>query len=248
MARWLQYRWQAVVGSGLVGRMSILEAISVPAGVPLRGRMAVRPPRGAVPDIARLVGAAGWARLAPDIRRRFAPGHAHAAPVYRGRLEMACSPAGFVFALLSRLLGAPLPALRAASMPAEVHVRESAAGGVVWERRLGAGLCVRSTKRCDPDGGLVEQTDGGIGMHLAVFEEAGALVFESRGYFLDFGRGWRLKVPALLTPGRCRVSHAPEGPDASRFRFTMSMVHPIWGRTFHQTGIFEDPADEECAP
>jgi len=231
-----------------MARMSILEAISVPAGVPLRGRVVARRAHDATPDIARLVGAAGWARLAPDIRRRFAAGHADAAPIYRGRLDMSCSRVGFVFALLSRLFGAPLPALRAASVPAEVRVLERAGGGVVWERWLGAGLCVRSTKRCDPDGGLVEQTDGGIGMHLAVFEEAGALVFESRGYFLDFGRGWRVTVPALLTPGRCRVTHAPEGPDAARFRFTMTMVHPLWGRTFHQTGVFEDPADEECAP
>jgi len=25
------------------------------------------------------------------------------------------------------------------------------------------------------------------------------------------------------------------------FRFTLSMVHPLWGETFHQTGVFADP-------
>jgi len=40
----------------------------------------------------------------------------------------------------------------------------------------------------------------------------------------------------------CRVEHRDEG--AGRFRFTMAMVHPWWGLTIHQTGVFNDPKEE----
>jgi hypothetical protein len=63
------------------------------------------------------------------------------------------------------------------------------------------------------------------------------MVFTSRGFFLAVGR-WRVPIPALLTPGRCRVEH--RAIDAARFRFTLSMVHPLWGTTFRQTGVFTD--------
>jgi hypothetical protein len=48
-------------------------------------------------------------------------------------------------------------------------------------------------------------------------------------------------VPQLLTPGTCRVEHRDEGP--GHFRFTLSMRHPVWGTTFHQTGVFADPKE-----
>jgi hypothetical protein len=35
------------------------------------------------------------------------------------------------------------------------------------------------------------------------------------------------------------VSHRDLG--AGRFRFTLAMTHPLWGQTFHQTGVFADP-------
>jgi hypothetical protein len=75
-------------------------------------------------------------------------------------------------------------------------------------------------------------------MALRVFEDDGALVFESQRYFFALGR-WHLPVPALLSPGVCRVSHRDLG--AGRFRFTLTMTHPRWGQTFHQTGVFADP-------
>ena len=46
---------------------------------------------------------------------------------------------------------------------------------------------------------------------------------------------------AAPTPGTCRVSHRDLGD--GRFRFTLSMVHPLWGRTFHQTGVFADATE-----
>ena len=61
------------------------------------------------PDFHALVGDAGWRRLHPDIRDRFAPGHADRLLLYRGRMTVRCSPIGRIFALLARMIGGPLP-------------------------------------------------------------------------------------------------------------------------------------------
>ena len=156
-------------------------------------------------------------------------------------MKLECSRVGRCFAALSRIVGAPLTAMRAEAVPAVVRVSNDGRGGVIWERRFQATGCdaavVRSTKELGPDGLLFERTDGGLGMALAVFEQDGALVFESRRYELVLGHR-RLVVPAFLTPGVCRVTHTDLG--AGRFRFTLTMEHRLWGRTFHQTGDFVD--------
>lgn len=197
-------------------------------------------------DMAALVGAAGWARLPVAVQRRFAAAHADTA--YRGHMDLACSRVGRIVALVSAVFRGPLTGRNAQQVPTTVQVRGNGRGGVVWERRFQRDAdggraapehIVRSTKEIDTDGvTLRERTDGGLSMALRVFEEDGALVFESQRYFLALGR-WRLPVPALLSPGVCRVSHRDLG--AGRFRFTLTMTHPLWGQTFHQTGVFADP-------
>lgn len=192
-------------------------------------------------DLAALVGAAGWGRLPAAVRRRFAL--AHAAVVYEGHMDLQCSRIGRVFAALSGLFGGPLSTARAEGVATRVRVSHDARGGVVWERQFSrcsgsAARVVRSTKQPGPDGGLEEHTAGGLAMRLAVFEQGGALVFESRGYFLALGR-WRVPVPAWLTPGTCRVEHHDLG--AGRFIFNLTMRHRWWGETFRQTGVFLDP-------
>ena len=186
-------------------------------------------------DLAALVGAAGWSRLPSTVRRRFAldPG----AATYAGTMELRCSPVGRVFALLSRLFGSPLRGVSEAALPASVRVFDDGRGGMVWERHFRTQV-VRSTKQLDADGGLLERADGGLSMRLRVFEQDGALVFESHRFLLLLGR-LRVRVPALLTPGTCRVVHADLG--GGRFRFDLDMVHPLWGCTFHQSGVFADP-------
>ena len=188
-------------------------------------------------DLAALVGAPGWSRLPPAVRRRFGVGHG--AATYAGTMELRCSPMGRVFARLSRLFGSPLCGVSEAALPASVRVFDDGRGGMVWERHFRTQV-VRSTKQLDADGGLLERTDGGLSMGLRVFEQDGALVFESHRFLLLLGR-LRVRVPALLTPGTCRVAHTDLGDGL--FRFDLDMVHPLWGCTFHQSGVFADPVD-----
>lgn len=187
-------------------------------------------------NLPHLVGASGWSRLPPAVQRRFGP--AHADTVYRGHMDLHCSGFGRCFAWFAKFLGSPLTTARAARVPTTVKVF-AAGSGVVWERRFEQSVgTVRSTKELDTHGGLQERTDGGLAMSLAVFEEGGALVFQSRRYFLAWGR-LRLPVPAWLSPGVCRVEHHDLGH--GHFRFTLTMRHPLLGETFSQTGIFTDP-------
>ena len=194
-------------------------------------------------DISALVGPEAWQALSPAILRRFASQHAPVA--YAGHMELRTSRVGRLFAWAAQLLGSPLADSRAELVPTQVQVASDGRGGVVWSRQLGecgsaGSQSVRSTKRLGPGGQLEECTEGGLSMTLQVCVEQGALVFYSRRYFWLLG-GRRLPVPALLTPGVCRVEHRDEGP--GRFRFTLEMTHPLWGRTFYQTGVFTDPLE-----
>lgn len=189
-------------------------------------------------DLPAVVGPAAWARLPAAVQRRFA--QAHHDVTYHGHLALHCSRVGRFFALASRLLGGPLTGLRGV-VPAVVHVYSDRIGGVVWERRLhsnGRETLVRSTKLAGGARRVVERTDGGLSMELDVFEAGGALVFRSRRYFLALG-AWRLPLPMAVMPGVCRVEHHDLG--GGRFRFLLSMVHPWWGTTFVQDGVFHDP-------
>ncbi|KQO12234.1 hypothetical protein ASF11_16970 [Acidovorax sp. Leaf76] len=201
-------------------------------------------------DLQALAGAAAWARLPAAVQRRF--GTAHADVSYHGHLDLRCSLIGHIYAALTRPWGGPLTHIHTTALPATVHVSHNGRGGVVWERcfhtgtgatndngtHTGADRTVRSTKELGADGTLLERTDGGLAMSLDVLEEDGALVFRSRRFWWVVA-GLRIPVPTLLTPGTCRVAHTDLG--GGQFRFTLSMVHPLWGETFHQSGVFTDP-------
>jgi hypothetical protein len=214
----------------------------------LSPRLHRAPMRTAAPlDLPTLVGAAGWARLPQAVQRRFGTDHADA--TYIGRMDLHCSRIGRFHALLARFFGGPLTRTNAHSVPTTVRVYDNGRGGVVWERCFHRGAkggerVVRSTKEVGANGGLLERTDGGLSMALDVFEEDGALVFLSRRFQLVLGR-LRVTVPALLTPGVCRVTHTDLGQGL--FRFTLTMVHPLWGETFHQSGVFVDPPCESAS-
>lgn len=188
-------------------------------------------------DLATLLGPAAWARLPAAVQHRFAAGHADA--TYRGHMDMRCSRLGRLLAWLVKPLQSPLVAANASGVPTTVCVR-AVGGGVMWERAFDGGVGrVCSIKELGPGGALQERTRGGLGMALDVFEHEGALVFQSCRYFLDLG-ALRIAMPQWLSPGTCRVEHRDLGHGL--FRFTLSMTHPLWGETFHQTGVFADPA------
>lgn len=190
-------------------------------------------------NLAALVGPTAWQRLPPAVQRRFAAGHQ--AITYRGLMDMRCSRLGRALAWLVKPFSSPLITANARGLPTTVHVR-SVGAGVEWDRHFENGLgSVCSTKELDAAGQLQERTRGGLGMTLDVFEQGGELVFQSRRYFLELG-GWRVAVPQLLSPGTCRVEHRDLGDGL--FRFTLSMTHPLWGETFHQTGVFLDPTPQ----
>ncbi len=212
-----------------------------------RFRRAAAAPAAAPLDLPALVGAAGWARLPLAVQRRFAAGHADV--TYTGHMDLQCSRIGRIHALMARLFGSPLTGANARAVPTTVRVHDNGRGGVVWERSFHQGdtpaaRIVRSTKEVGADGGLLERTDGGLSMALDVFEENGTLVFRSRRFALVLGRV-RIPVPSLLAPGVCRVTHTDLG--SGLFRFTLAMAHPLWGQTFHQSGIFTDPACESSS-
>ena len=94
---------------------------------------------------------------------------------------------------------------------------------------------VRSTKRCDGRGALIEELPCGLSMPLAVFERGGVLHFLSSSYYFRC-LGLKLTVPAALPPGRTHVEHIDEG--GGWFRFTMSVSHPWLGEVYFQTGRF----------
>jgi hypothetical protein len=199
------------------------------------------PPRDAGPDFEALVGPFGWRRLHPEVRRRFSA-DGHDAVTYPGRLDVMRNWAGLTFALAAKALGGPLPLAAASDAGALVCVRSNGQGGVIWERWLElkpgrAPLRIASTKQVDESGRLLECVEGGLGMALRVFERDHGLVFESQSYFLTLaGRRWTL--PGWATPGVCRVAHHHVA--AGEFRFTLTIDHPWFGRTFTQSGIFID--------
>ena len=204
-------------------------------------------PTTAALDLPALVGAAAWSRLPLAVQQRFSVGHDDV--TYTGQMDLRCSVIGHVYAAFARVLGGPLTHLNTTAVPTTVRVCDNGCGGVVWERAFhvkqrGHARIVRSTKEIGADSSLLERTDGGLSMSLDVFEESGALVFRSRRFWLVLNMGRlgniRLPVPALLTPGTCRVEHTDLGDGL--FRFTLRMVHSLWGETFYQSGVFADPA------
>jgi hypothetical protein len=85
--------------------------------------------------------------------------------------------------------------------------------------------------------GLEEHVGCGVGMALRLQVADGALVFHSDHFFLSW-RGWRLRLPAWLAPGRITVSHADLGD--GRFLFTLDVNHPRLGLLIRQVAAFRE--------
>jgi len=191
---------------------------------------------GARHGLREVLGTDAWNRLPEAVRERFAD--ATEAADYAGAFEVVrASLLGRVFAWLGTLFGTPVAPRAELNVEACVRVRPTA-DGVSWDREYrwadGTRHLVRSTKRVDEHGKLIEKLPARLCMPLDTFEEGGVLHFVSRGYYFDLGiKVW---LPGLLSPGVTHVEHIDLGH--GWFRFTMSVMHPLFGEVFFQTGRF----------
>jgi hypothetical protein len=187
-----------------------------------------------------------WGRLPVAIWRRFSKRVADGATVvYVGQIEEASfSRVGWWIAQAARLIGGPLPTIAETGVPIIVTVTEDAAGGgQIWTRicarRDGFPQVIHSAKRFAGPTGLQEYVGLGISMSLRISVEHDALVFTSTEYALQLGR-LRLTVPDWLTPGDLTVVHSDRG--GNRFRFTLEIIHPHFGRLLRQSAAFSEGA------
>ena len=188
------------------------------------------------------LGQRAWRRLKPEVRCRFSVRPAGNGRIrYRGimsRVELTFM--GWCFAQACRLIGSPLAPCCGRNVPMRIVLSEDAQlGGVAWKRTyLFANrrpFTVVSTKTHEEKGGVTEHIGSGFSMRLKLQERSGGLVFVSTGYDVSFF-GLRFRIPNLLTPGVTTVTH--EQIKGSRFRFSLSVDHPILGRTIFQEGEF----------
>jgi hypothetical protein len=189
------------------------------------------------------LGPRAWGRLPAAVRRRFADPSLSAE--YVGEFEIVrASRLGRLLAWMCRLIGTPIAPRTGLGVPAVVRVGP-VPRGVQWRRDYHwpdhSISRVRSTKVITPSGLLVEELPARLCMALDLSEESGALLFVSRYYYLNLTLPWlggelHLPLPRLLSPGTTRVEHRDESQ--GWFRFTMTVVHPLFGELFYQTGRF----------
>jgi hypothetical protein len=188
--------------------------------------------------LREVLGATAWSRLPEAVRERFADTTAVA--TYAGAYEVVrASALGRVFAWIGTLFGTPVAPRAENHVAARVLVRPDARG-VAWDREYlwadGTRSLVCSTKVVTEDGLLIEMLPARLCMPLDTYVEGGVLHFVSRGYYFHLGAGFRLWLPALLSPGVTHVEHIDLGH--GWFRFTMTVTHPLGGEVYFQTGRF----------
>jgi hypothetical protein len=184
-----------------------------------------------------VLGTTAWSCLLEAVRERFADSTAVRST--RGVRGGTGEPPGRVFAWVGTLFGTPVAPRVESHVAARVLVRPDARG-VAWDREYlwadGTRSLVCSTKVVTEDGLLIEMLPAHLCMPLDTYVEGGVLHFVSRGYYFHLGAGFRLWLPALLSPGVTHVEHIDLGH--GWFRFTMTVTHPLGGEVYFQTGRF----------
>ena len=188
--------------------------------------------------LREVLGATAWSRLPEAVRERFA--ETTAVATYAGAYEVVRANAlGRVFAWLGTWFGTPVAPRAENHVAARVLVRPDARG-VAWDREYlwadGTRSLVHSTKVVTEGGLLIEMLPARLCMPLDTYVEGGVLHFVSRGYYFHLGAGFRLWLPTLLSPGVTHVEHIDLGH--GWFRFTMTVMHPLAGEVYFQTGRF----------
>ena len=207
--------------------------LTPPLTHPLTNKGVANGPSHGLRDV---LGTEAWNRLPEAVRERFAD--TAEAVSYAGAFEIVrASALGRLFAWLGTLFGTPVAPRAELNVEARVHARPNALG-VAWDREYrwadGARHLVRSTKLVDEHGKLIEKLPARLCMPLDTFEDGGVLHFVSRGYYFDLGI--KLWLPRMLSPGVTHVEHIDLGH--GWFRFTMTVMHPLFGEMFFQTGRF----------
>jgi hypothetical protein len=186
-----------------------------------------------------------WSDLHADIRHRFDKNPELGKPLlYTGVLsELTCSPAGKVWACLARpfINGALIPHTDA-NFPVDIEVYSRRGDPAIYKQRiyhLNGRKPVQFTSfmRESRRGEVLEYVGSGLGMTLLLDVRDGNLHFESAGYFWQLG-GVRIRIPALLTPGKTYLCH--RNCDSTSFAIRIRIEHPVFGTTFTQAGSFRE--------
>ncbi len=187
----------------------------------------------------------GWQSVYPDIRARMDRLlTSRTETVFEGSGCVRRSPVGWVFAQLSRLLGAPLVRGQGERVKIRVRVAPTANGLRCWHREFefadGTRQLVQTTKTVHPKLGFVDAVGAEgeklLAMKMHVWSRGKSLFFSSDTYILRF-RFFTIRLPAILTPGNLFAEHRDEGNGV--FRYILAFRHPIWGETFYQDGLFK---------
>ena len=191
-----------------------------------------------------LLGVRAWQQLPFAIRKRFSKRlEAGQTATYTGTIDqVTISKGGWLLAQALRVIGAPLPLHDETGIAAVVTVTEDGkTGGQIWSRLYASRnyfpQIIQSSKRFSGPTGLEEYIGYGITMALKAQTTATAIIFESAGYYVQIGK-WRLALPNFMTPGQVTVTHEEVTSDI--FRFSLQLVHPVFGPLIKQSGVFQE--------
>jgi hypothetical protein len=188
---------------------------------------------------------AEWAKLHPDIQRRFDKNPAPGKPLYyTGTLsELSCSRIGKLLGYITRpmIKGALIP-FDDADFPVDIQVYSKPDCPSIFKQRnyrLNGRKPIQFTSfmRESEKGEVLEYVGMGLGMKLLLRVQDGDLYFTSDGYFWEI-LGWRLPLPGMLTPGKTFLCHRNDNPN--QFNIRIEIKHVLFGTTFKQVGVFRE--------
>lgn len=190
---------------------------------------------------------AEWGLLHPDIQARFDKNPVPDQPLYySGRLtELACSRFGRALGYLTRpfIQGALMP-YNDRDFPVDIQVYSKRQCTSIFKQRIyrlngRKPVMFTSFMAEGPRSEVFEYVGAGLGMKLVLSVRQGNLHFESDGYFWQI-LGVRIPLPGILTPGKTFLCH--RNNSANQFDIRIEIRHPLFGRTFLQTGVFREVA------
>lgn len=188
-----------------------------------------------------------WTELHPDIQLRFGRNPLPGKPLhYVGHLtELSCSRFGRVLGYLTMPLikGALMP-YTDANFPVDIQVSSKENSAAIYKQRIyklhgRKPVQFTSFMRESSKGEVLEYVGMGLGMKLLLDVRDGNLHFQSDGYFWEVF-GVRIPIPPLMTPGKTILCHRNNSP--TQFDIHIAIVHPLFGTSFIQAGVFHDVA------